>query len=53
VYNANALFAAMRQGGRVGFERVDWFNGGIFDDDRVLRLTEIELEEALDAAALD
>src|SRR5918992_2973139 len=53
VANANALFAAMRQGGRVGFERVDWFNGGIFDDDSVLRLTEVELKEALDAADLD
>ena len=33
VDNAKALFGAMRSGGRVGFERVEWFNGGIFDDD--------------------
>jgi hypothetical protein len=33
------LFAAMREGGRIGFERVDWFNGGLFDDDSALPLT--------------
>ena len=51
--NAKSLFAAMRQGGRVGFERVEWFNGGIFDDDIVLPLQKGELQEALLAAELD
>ena len=36
---AASLFAAMATGGRVGFERVDWFNGGLFDDDAALPLT--------------
>ena len=36
---ASSLFAAMRVGGRIGFERVDWFNGGLFDDDSALPLT--------------
>jgi hypothetical protein len=36
---ASSLFAAMREGGRIGFERVDWFNGGLFDDDNALPLT--------------
>ena len=28
----------MKDGGRVGFTRVDWFNGGLFDDDAALPL---------------
>ena len=32
---ARDLFGAMANGGRVGFEPVAWFNGGLFDDDRV------------------
>jgi hypothetical protein len=28
--DASALFAAMKSGGKVGFERVEWFNGGLF-----------------------
>jgi hypothetical protein len=28
--HAGKLFAAMKSGGMVGFERVDWFNGGLF-----------------------
>ena len=53
VDNAKALFGAMRSGGRVGFERVEWFNGGIFDDDMVLPLQKQDLKEALAAAQLD
>jgi type II restriction/modification system DNA methylase subunit YeeA len=53
VENARKLFAAMREGGSVGFERVEWFNGGIFDDDNALSLTDREIEEALNAASLD
>ena len=53
VDNAKALFGAMRSGGRVGFERVEWFNGGIFDDDMVLPLQKQDLKEALGAAQLD
>lgn len=32
------LFRAMKDGGRVGFEHVDWFNGGLFDDDTAIPL---------------
>ena len=32
------LFGAMARGGRVGFEEVAWFDGGLFDDDSALSL---------------
>ena len=51
--NAQALFAAMKDGGRVGFERVDWFNGGLFDDDTALPLHKREIRAALNAAQED
>ena len=50
---ARDLFAAMSAGGRVGFEAVAWFNGGLFDDDSALPLDKSEIETALEAAALD
>ena len=50
---ARDLFRAMASGGRVGFEPVAWFNGGLFDDDRALPLERAEIETALAAAALD
>lgn len=55
VDNAGQLFAAMsKQGGKVGYDRVDWFNGGLFDDDdTVFELKEAEIKEALAAAKLD
>lgn len=40
---AGELFAAMTRGGRVGFERVKWFNGGLFDSDLVFALTREEI----------
>jgi type II restriction/modification system DNA methylase subunit YeeA len=48
-----SLFAAMQSGGRLGFERVDHFNGGLFDDDVALPLSRLEIERALDAAGMD
>jgi hypothetical protein len=36
---ASSLFRAMKDGGLIGFERIDWFNGGLFDDDQALPLT--------------
>lgn len=36
--HASTLFAAMKQGGLVGFENIEWFNGGLFDDDNSLPL---------------
>ena len=51
---ARDLFGAMSTGGRIGFEPVAWFNGGLFDDDATaLPLERSEIETALAAAALD
>ena len=47
------LFGAMSTGGRIGFEAVGWFNGGLFDDDETLPLGREEIEVTLKAAALD
>ena len=35
---ARDLFGVMSTGGRIGFEPVAWFNGGLFDDDTALPL---------------
>ena len=50
---AQDLFGAMAAGGRIGFEAVAWFNGGLFDDDATLPLDKAEIETTLKAAALD
>ena len=50
---AHDLFGAMATGGRVGFETVAHFNGGLFDDDSALPLSQGEIETALRASALD
>ena len=50
---ARDLFAAMATGGRVGFEPVAWFNGGLFDDDAALPLDKAEIETVLQAATLE
>ena len=50
---ARDLFGAMSTGGRIGFERVAWFNGGLFDDDTALPLDREGVATALRAAALD
>ena len=50
---ARDLFRAMSFGGRVGFESVAWFNGGLFDDDAALPLDKAGIETALAAASLD
>ena len=50
---AQGLFGAMSTGGRIGFEAVAWFNGGLFDDDTALPLEREGIETALKAAALD
>jgi len=51
--HATMLFAAMKSGGMVGFEKVDWFNGGLFDDDTALPLEKDDVEDLLGAARLD
>ncbi len=50
---ASDLFRAMKAGGRIGFERVAWFNGGLFDDDAALPLAKEEITLTLRAANLD
>ncbi len=52
--HARTLFAAMaRRGGRVGFQPVMWFNGGLFDDDTALPLTAADIGVLERVAALD
>lgn len=51
--HAKSLFGAMRTGGLVGFETVDWFNGGLFDSDDVLPLEREDLDDLVRAAKLD
>ena len=50
---AGHLFREMSSGGRVGFETVDWFNGGLFDDDTALPLEKADIETVLAASNLD
>ncbi len=50
---ARKLFGAMSAGGRVGFEDVDWFNSGLFEDDAALPLDKSQIETTLKASTLD
>ena len=50
---ASELFGQMATGGRVGYEAVAWFNGGLFDSDAALPLERDEIETTLEAAGLD
>ena len=50
---AGDLFRVMASGGRVGFETVDWFNGGLFDDAATLPLERPDIEAVLAASRLD
>jgi type II restriction/modification system DNA methylase subunit YeeA len=52
--NASTLFGAMaRPGGKVGFTAIDWFNGGLFEDDSVLPIDADDIEQLLSAARRD
>ena len=50
---ADDLFGVMATGGRVGFETVDWFNGGLFDDAAALPLEQSDIDTVLAASRLD
>ena len=50
---ARDLFGAMSTGGRVGFETVEWFNGGLFEDDHALPIDKEQIETTLEASELD
>lgn len=51
--HASTLFAAMKDGGLVGFDQIEWFNGGLFDDAEALPLNGENLLLCLRAADLD
>lgn len=48
--HARTLFGAMKSGGMVGFEKVDWFNGGLFDDDEAFPLLKPDIEDLITVA---
>lgn len=50
---ARQLFRAMKTGGLVGFEKVEWFNGGLFDDDDAIALDNSDIKDVLAASKLD
>ena len=51
--HARTLFGAMKSGGLVGFEKVDWFNGGLFDDDDAFPLLKPDIDDLIAVAKLD
>jgi type II restriction/modification system DNA methylase subunit YeeA len=52
--NAQTLFAAMAHpGGKVGFTAIDWFNGGLFENDHVLPLSADDIYALIKAARRD
>ena len=51
---SGTLFAAMKdKGGTVGFDPIEWFNGGLFDDATALPLLGPDIELLQRVAALD
>ena len=50
---ADDLFGVMATGGRIGFETVDWFNGGLFDNAAALPLEQSDIQTVLAASRLD
>ncbi len=50
---ARELFRVMQTGGRVGFEKVEWFNGGLFDNDEALPLDRDDIRLVLRVARQD
>ena len=52
--NCRDLFAAMaHRGGRIGYTPIPWFNGGLFDDDRVLPVYHADIAMLRRAAKMD
>jgi hypothetical protein len=49
---AGSLFAAMKDGGQIGFERIEWFNGGLFDSNDALPLNAEDITLCLKAESL-
>ncbi len=53
VEHASRLFATMKDGGNFDLSKIEWFNGGLFDDDTALPLTRDDINTALNAANQD
>jgi hypothetical protein len=52
--NARTLFGAMaHKNGKVGFTAIDWFNGGLFEDDHVLPVSTDDIDELIRASRRD
>lgn len=52
--HCGTLFGAMAHpNGKVGFQRIDWFNGGLFQDDHALPVTRDDVEDLYRAAQRD
>ena len=52
--HAGTLFGAMaKQGGKVGFTRIDWFNGGLFQDNHALPIEPADVNDLYKAAQRD
>ena len=52
--HTGTLFGAMaKQNGKVGFTRIDWFNGGLFQDDHALPVYREDVEDLFNAAQRD
>ena len=47
------LFSAMKDGGLFGVDEIEWFNGGLFDDETALPITRDDLKLIGEAASLD
>lgn len=53
-HQLSEIFELMsRKGGRFGTDRIEWFNGGLFEDAQVLTLEREDLAILADAARLD
>ena len=50
---ASDLFKHMKTGGRFGLEKVEWFNGGLFDDDTALPLDGYDITTVWRTSQLD
>jgi type II restriction/modification system DNA methylase subunit YeeA len=50
---AQDLFAAMKAGGRLGLDEIEWFNGGLFNDDDTLILEKTEIDQIMKVSQLD
>ncbi len=51
--NASKLFGAMSTGGDIDFEPINWFNGGLFEDDHALPVSRDDIDDLIAAAERD